>query len=128
MRTIENSVRLIGHVGVDPEIHTFTSGEKKANISLATHRVYQDAKGELVKETHWHKVVVLGKAIKMVEDFVRKGNQIGVEGRLSNRSYDAPDGSKRYITEVICFDVLLLNNSGSSVPNPFEAEVEVDSK
>lgn len=127
MSTMENSVRLIGHVGQDPEIHIFPSGDKKANINLATNRVYQDAKGELIKETHWHKVVVLGKAAKVVEDFVKKGNRIGVEGRLSNRSYDASDGTKRYITEVICFEILLLNTTGSSVPNPFEAEVGLES-
>src|SRR5690606_33412330 len=127
MSTMENSVRLIGHVGQDPEIHIFPSGDKKANINLATNRVYQDAKGELIKETHWHKVVVLGKAAKVVEDFVKRGNLIGGQGRLTNRSYDASHGTKRYIAAVICLELLRLNTAGSSLPNPFDPEVGLES-
>ena len=128
MNRIENSVRLIGHVGADPEIKILGSGEKWAKFSIATNRVYQDPKGELIKETTWHKIVVFGKTVKIVEDFVTKGKQVGIEGRLSNRSYDAPDGSKRYITEVVCYDLLLLGSLGTSVPNPFETEVEVEAE
>ena len=128
MNRMENSVRLIGHVGADPEIKTLPSGEKMAKFNIATRRLYQDPKGELIKETTWHRIVVYGKNVKVVEDYVIKGKRVGIEGRLSNRSYDAQDGSKRYITEIICSDVLLLGSSGTPVPNPFESEVEVDTE
>ena len=126
MNTIQNSVRLIGHVGGDPEIKELPSGEKMAKFNIATNRVFQDAKGELVKETSWHRIVFFGRNVKVIEDYVTKGKQVGIEGRLATRSYDAPDGTKRYITEVICNDVMLLTPLGASVPNPFESEVEAD--
>lgn len=111
MNRLQNRVQLIGYVGADPEIITFTSGNKKANFSIATNRIYTDAKGETVEETEWHRVVVFGKMIEIVENFVTKGKQLGIEGRLSHRSYDATDGSKRYITEVVVEELLLLGGA-----------------
>lgn len=126
MNTVQNSVRLIGRLGADPEIKPLPSGEKMAKFNLATDRVYLDSKGETIKETHWHKIVVFGNRVKVVEDFLAKGKLVGIEGRLANRSYDAPDGSKKYITEIVCQDLMLLSPSGNLVPNPFESEVEVN--
>lgn len=108
MSTLRNKVQLIGHVGNDPEIITFDSKKKKASFSLATNETYKTAKGEKVKETQWHNIVVWGKTADIVENYVAKGKEIGIEGKLTSRSYDSKEGEKRYITEVVCNELLLL--------------------
>jgi single-strand DNA-binding protein len=115
MSRLENRVMLIGNVGIDPEIYTFASGDKKATMKLATKRFSRDAKGELVEETDWHTVIVYGKIIEIVENFVHKGKKIGVDGKLIYRSYNAPDGTKRYATEIICDEILLLGGGHGSL-------------
>lgn len=108
MSTLRNTVQLIGHVGQEPEIVNLESGKKLAKFSIATNEFRKNAKGEKTTETQWHNIVVWGKTADIVEKFVVKGKEIGVEGRLNNRSYEAKDGSKRYFTEIICSELLLL--------------------
>ena len=98
MNTLRNSVRLYGNVGQEPEIKTFDNGNKVAKFSLATTEKFRDSKGEMTEETTWHNLVVWGKQSEIVEKYVKKGERLIVEGRLTNRSYEAKDGSKRYIT------------------------------
>ena len=121
MSRLENRVQLIGYVGIDPEYFTFPSGDKKATIKLATNRSSRDAKGEFVVVTDWHTIVVYGKLTEVVENFVRKGKQIGIDGKLTYRSYDAADGSKRFLTEVIC-DELILLGGGHGILTPSKEE------
>lgn len=111
MSTLRNTVQLIGHVGQEPEIVNLESGKKLAKFSIATNEYHKNAKGERVTETQWHNIVVWGKTADIVEKFVVKGKEIGVEGRLNNRSYEAKDGSKRYFTEIICNELLLLGKN-----------------
>ena len=108
MSTLRNKVQLIGRVGNDPEIITFDSGKKKATFSIATNESYKNAKGEKVEETQWHHIVAWGKTVSIVENYVPKGKEIGIEGKLTSRSYENKEGEKRYITEVVCSELLLL--------------------
>jgi single-strand DNA-binding protein len=108
MNAMKNKVQLIGHVGQEPEIKTFGEGKKVANISLATNESYTNAKGEKVEETQWHKVKAWGKVADIIEKYVTKGKEICVEGKLIYSDYLDKDGNKRYVTEVVISDILLL--------------------
>ncbi|WP_029038172.1 single-stranded DNA-binding protein [Salinimicrobium xinjiangense] len=108
MNALRNKVQLIGHVGQTPEIHTFESGRKKARFSIATNYSYKNAKGEKIEDTQWHNVIAWDKTAEIIENYVDKGKEIGLEGRLTSRSYDDKDGVKKYVTEIICNEVLLL--------------------
>lgn len=108
MNAMKNTVQLIGNVGNDPEIKSFDGGKKVANITIATNDSYKNDKGEKVEQTEWHKVVAWGKTADIIEKYVTKGLQIAVEGKLTHRSYDDKNGEKRYITEVVVNEVLLL--------------------
>jgi len=108
MNALRNKVQLIGNVGNDPEIKTFDGGRKLANFTLATNESYKNDKGEKVEQTEWHKVVAWGKTAEIIEKYVAKGKEIAIEGKLTHRTYDDKNGEKRYITEVVVNDVLLL--------------------
>ena len=108
MNALRNKVQLIGHLGQDPEITTLESGSKLAKFSLATSETYKNAKGEKVEDTQWHNIVAWGKLADLIENYLTKGKQVAVEGKLTHRSYETQAGDKRYITEVRCNEMLLL--------------------
>ena len=110
MNAMKNTVQLIGNVGNDPEIKNLDGGKKVANLTIATNDSYKNDKGEKVEQTEWHKVVAWGKTAEIIEKFVTKGKEIAIEGKLTHRSYDDKNGEKRYITEVVANEVLLLGN------------------
>jgi single-strand DNA-binding protein len=105
---MKNTVQLIGHVGQDPEVKSLEGGKKLANISIATNEVYYKENGDKVEKTEWHRVTAWGKTAEIIEKYVTKGKEIAVEGKLTHRSYDDKDGVKRFITEVVANEVLLL--------------------
>ena len=105
---MKNSVQLIGHVGQEPEIKNLEGGKKLANLSIATNEVYYRENGDKVEKTEWHRVTAWGKTADIIERFVTKGKEIAIGGKLSHRSYEDKDGIKRYVTEVIADEVLLL--------------------
>jgi single-strand DNA-binding protein len=105
---MRNKVQLIGHVGQNPEVKNLEGGKKVANITLATNEYYINDKGEKVETTEWHRVVAWGNTAKIIETYVEKGREIAIEGKLTHRSYEDKDGNKRYITEVLANDILLL--------------------
>lgn len=107
MNALRNKVQLIGHVGQDPEIKNFEKG-KLASLSIATNEVYKNDKGEKVKETQWHRAVAWGKNAELIEKYVTKGKELALEGKLVHRNYDDKNGEKRYVTEVVVNEVLLL--------------------
>ena len=109
MNALRNKVQLIGHVGQDPEIKTFEGGKKVASLSLATNDYYINAKGEKVEDTQWHKVKAWGKIAEIIEKYVVKGKEIGVEGKLTYNHYLDKNNEKRYVTEVIINDILFLD-------------------
>jgi len=108
MNAMKNKVQLIGHVGQEPEIKTFGEGKKVANITLATNDYYINAKGEKVEDTQWHKVKAWGKVADIIEKYVVKGKEIAIEGKLIYSDYQDKEGNKRYVTEVVANDILLL--------------------
>ena len=108
MNAMKNKVQLIGHVGQDPEVKDLEGGKKVANLTLATNDYYINDKGEKAENTEWHKVAAWGKIAEIIEKYVVKGKEIVVEGKLTHRSYEDKDGTKRYVTEVVANDILLL--------------------
>jgi single-strand DNA-binding protein len=108
MSTLKNKVQLIGHVGNDPEIKTFDGGKKLAKLNVATNESYKNDKGEKVEETQWHNLVAWGKTADIIEKYVVKGKEIAIEGKLTHRSYEDKNGEKRYVTEVVIDELLML--------------------
>jgi single-strand DNA-binding protein len=97
----------MGRLGQDPEILNLDSGKKLAKFSLATNENYTTAKGEKVENTQWHNIVAWGKTAEVIENYVTKGREVVITGKLANRSYETKDGQKRYITEVVCSEIVL---------------------
>ena len=110
MNTLRNKVQLIGNLGNDPEILKLDSGRTRAKFALATNNTYRNTKGEKVKDTQWHTIIAWGKQAEILEQYATKGKEIAVEGKLSIRSYETPEGEKRYITEIVCNEILLLGS------------------
>lgn len=110
MNTMKNRVQLIGHVGNDPEVKSFEGG-KVANVNIATNETYTNKKGEKVEQTEWHRIVAWDKNADIIEKFVTKGKEIAIEGKLSTRSYEDKEGNKRYITEVVVSDIMVLGKN-----------------
>ncbi|MBL4662159.1 MAG: single-stranded DNA-binding protein [Flavobacteriaceae bacterium] len=108
MNTLRNKVQLIGNLGNDPEIIMLESGKKLAKFSLATNDSYKNAKGEKVEQVQWHNLIAWNKTAEIVEQYVTKGKEIAIEGKLTSRSYEDKDGQKRYITEVVVNELLML--------------------
>ncbi|MEL6917852.1 MAG: single-stranded DNA-binding protein [Bacteroidota bacterium] len=108
MNALRNKVQLIGHLGQDPEIVNLEGGSKLAKFSIATNESYRNAKGEKVEDTQWHNIVAWGKTAEIVENYLVKGKEVAVEGKLVHRSYATKEGEKRYITEVKCNELLML--------------------
>ena len=110
MNSLRNKVQLIGNLGNDPEIITLESGKKLAKFSLATNESYKDADGQKQTKTDWHNLVAWGKTCDIIEKYVTKGKEVAIEGKLTTRSWEDKDGMKRYITEVIVNELLMLGN------------------
>ena len=112
MSTLKNKVQLIGNVGNEPEITHLESGKKVAKFSIATNEFYKDSNGEKQQDTQWHNVVAWGKIAEIIEKYVDKGKEVALEGKLMSRSYETKDGEKRYVTEVVANEILLLGIKG----------------
>lgn len=130
-----NKVMLIGNIGKDPEIRMTASNKKKVSFSLATSRRYRDNNGETREQTEWHNVVGWGKLADLIEQLgVHKGMSLFIEGSISYRSWDDPNGQKRYMTDITMETFQLLtprpaqnnsygnssyNNSSYNQPNAY---------
>jgi len=108
MSNLRNRVQLIGNAGNDPEVQTLESGRKLAKFSIATNDSYRNDKGERITNTEWHNIVAWGKTAEIIGEYVTKGKEVAIDGKLTTRSWEDGDGNKRYITEVICNEILLL--------------------
>ncbi len=108
MNNLRNKVQLIGNLGNAPEIINLESGKKLAKFAIATNESYRNAKGEPVKETQWHNLIAWGKTAEIVEKYLAKGNEVAIEGKLTSRSYEDKEGNKKYITEVVVNELLML--------------------
>jgi single-strand DNA-binding protein len=109
MNTLRNKVQLIGNLGNDPEIINLESGKTLAKFSIATNESYKNAQGEKITDTQWHNIVAWGKTAQIIEKFVTKGKEVAIEGKLTTRSWEDKDGIKRYTTEVVCNELLMLS-------------------
>lgn len=117
-----NRVLLIGNLGSDPEIKTMQSGDKVANLSIATSESWKDkTSGERKERTEWHRVVVFNQPlVSLVENYLRKGSKVYVEGQIETRSYEK-DGAKVYTTEIVLKayrgEITMLDARGGSAPD-----------
>ncbi len=109
MNTLRNKVQLIGRLGQEPEIITFEDGNKMAKFSMATDDSYKNKDGIKVERSYWHNVIVKGGLVQVVENYVKKGQEIAIEGKLTNRSWDDKDGKKNYTTEILLNELLMLS-------------------
>ena len=110
MNTLRNKVQLIGNLGNDPEITNLDSGSKFAKFSIATNESYKTSEGEKVTDTQWHNVIAWGKTADIIENHLTKGKEVAIEGKLTSRSWEDKEGIKRYTTEVVCNELLMLGN------------------
>lgn len=110
-----NKVLLIGNLGRDPEVRYLPSGNPVANFSIATSENYTDRNGAKQERTDWHNIVVYGKQAELCGQYLKKGRQVFVEGRIAYRNYEAKDGSgKRYVTEIVAQRVQFLGGRAST--------------
>ena len=108
MNALKNKVQLIGHLGQDPEVLTLESGKKLAKFSIATNDYYYNKSGDKIEDTQWHNIVAWGKTADIIEKYVNKGQEVAVDGKLTSRSYEDKEGVKRYVTEIVCKEFLML--------------------
>ena len=108
MNALMNKVQLIGHLGADPEVKEVNGGSKLAKFSVATNETYKNAAGEKVTETQWHNLIAWGKSATFVGKYLNKGSEVCLDGKLINRSYTDKEGNKRYISEILVNDILII--------------------
>ncbi len=114
-----NKAILIGNLGKDPEVRYMPSGEAIANITLATTDTWKDKSGEKQEKTEWHRVSFFGRQAEVVGEYLKKGSQIYVEGRIQTRKWQDKEGQDRYTTEIVA-DRMQMLGSKSSTSGSFE--------
>ena len=109
-----NKVMLIGNVGNDPEIRATNSGTRVGKISLATNRSWTDRSGEKAEKTEWHRLTFFGRLVDIVEQYVKKGDRLYVEGRIEYSQTESDSGPK-YWTDIVITEMVMLGSSGGGV-------------
>ena len=108
-----NRVTLIGNLGKDPEVKYTPSGTPVAKLTLATNERFKDKSGEWQDRTEWHNVVLWQRQAEIAGEYLKKGSKVYIEGRLQTRSWDdKTSGQKKYMTEVVANDLILLGGRG----------------
>ncbi len=113
MNNLRNSVRLIGHLGQTPDVKALNGGKKLAKCTIATWETRKDENGEKVTETQWHNLIAWGKQADVIEKYLKKGSEVAIEGKLSSRSYTDKEGNKKYYTEIVVHELLMLSKKES---------------
>jgi single-strand DNA-binding protein len=113
-----NKVILIGNLGADPEVRYMPSGDAITNIRIATTDTWKDKNGEKQERTEWHRVAFFGKLAEIAGEYLKKGSQVYVEGRLQTRKWQDKDGNERYTTEIVANEMKMLGGRGGG--NSFE--------
>lgn len=108
-----NKVMLIGNVGSEPEIRATASGARVAKVSLATNRSFQDRSGQTQERTEWHRLTFFGRLADIVEQYVRKGDRLYVEGRIEYSQTQDDQGGTRYWTDIVVNEMVMLGSSGA---------------
>jgi single-strand DNA-binding protein len=112
-----NKVILVGNVGKDPEVKFLPSGLPVANLTLATSERFKDKGGEWQDRTEWHNLTAYQRVAEIIRDYVKKGSKLYVEGRIQTRSWDdQASGQKKYRTEIVVNDIVLLSGRGEGEP------------
>ena len=111
----KNQVQLVGHLGNDVQIMEFGKGNKKASFSLAVNSSYTMSSGETKKETSWFTIVAWGKTAESMEEMLKKGSEVVIEGKIVNRKYIDKSGNNRYIFEIVASKFNLLEKSEKQV-------------
>lgn len=110
-----NKATIIGRLGQDPEVRSTSGNTAVANLSIATSNKYKNKNGEVVEETQWHKCTAWGRTAEVIQQYVKKGDLIYVEGPLETKEWDDKDGNKRYTTEIKVLSMVMLGSaSGGS--------------
>ena len=109
-----NKAILIGRLGKDPELRYTPSGKAVASFSLATSERWTSQDGQKQESTTWHNIVVWGKQAEVMKEYLAKGRQVYLEGRISNRSYDDKEGNKKYISEIVVQSFQFIGDRGGS--------------
>ncbi len=117
-----NKVMLIGNVGKDPDVNFTPSGVKVAQFRMATSETWKDKDGAIQEHTDWHTVVAWRGLADIVERLIHRGSRIYVEGKIQTRTYDDKEGQKRYVTEIVADNILLLDPKRSEGASNGEAE------
>lgn len=110
MSSLANRVTLIGNLGQDPEVKTIESGKKVVHFTLATKEGFKNAEGQRVNETTWHNIIAWNGLADIAGKYLKKGNEVAVEGRIVYRTYEDKKGVTKYITEIVLSDLELLRN------------------
>jgi single-strand DNA-binding protein len=110
-----NKVMLIGNLGKDPDLSYTASGSAKATFSLATNESWKDQEGNQQERTEWHNIVAWKKLAEICGEWLKKGKKVYIEGRIQTRSYDDKNtGTKRYITEIVAENMIMLDSRGTA--------------
>jgi len=112
MNTLRNSVKLIGRLGMDPEVKLLDKGSKVATFSLATSDSYTTKEGSKQEQTQWHSIVVWGKLAVICEKYLKKGKEIAIDGRLAYRTWEDKNGTRHFKSEIIASDILFVGSNG----------------
>jgi len=113
MNSLRNKVQLLGHLGADVELKSLENGNSVAKISVATNEYYKNKQGEKVTDTTWHNVVAWGKTAELANQLLKKGSEVALSGKLSNRSYEDKEGTKKYVTEVVMNEFVVLDKKNT---------------
>lgn len=113
-----NKAILIGNLGKDPELRYTNSGVPVATFSLATNESWKDPEGNVQERTQWHTIVAWRRLAEICGEYLKKGSKVYVEGRLQYRNYDDKNGVKRYVTEIVIDDMVMLDSKGGAAPAP----------
>jgi single-strand DNA-binding protein len=105
-----NRATLVGNVGKDPEVRYLDENTSVASFPLATSEKYKKSEGEVIENTEWHNCKAWKGLASIVEKYVKKGSKLYIEGKIKTRSYDDKDGVKRYATEIVCDQLVMLDS------------------
>jgi len=111
MNALRNRVTLIGNLGQDPEIKNLEGGKKVVHFTLATTDSFKNSEGQKVEETTWHNIVAWNGLAEIASKYLKKGNQVCVDGRLVYRSYEDKNGTTKNVTDIVLSELLLLQSS-----------------
>lgn len=109
-----NKVILVGNLGADPQIRYTPQGTAVANFSLATTERYTNKNGEKESRTEWHRIVAWGRLAEICNEYLKKGKQVYIEGRIQTRQWDDKDGNKKFTVEIVAQNMVMLGRAGDA--------------